>query len=99
MYFFVPNLYQHPLSIGLWIERSEVGRDRWARRNQRGAPSGRGYHSPNHRAYRYYDRIRARFAHRFRAAGEVESMKVILLYPEFPDTVWSIKHVLKFIRK
>jgi radical SAM superfamily enzyme YgiQ (UPF0313 family) len=26
-------------------------------------------------------------------------MKVLLLYPEFPDTFWSFKHVLKFIRK
>jgi hypothetical protein len=27
------------------------------------------------------------------------SMKVLLLYPEFPDTFWSFKHALKFIRK
>ena len=26
-------------------------------------------------------------------------MKVLLLYPEFPDTFWSFKHVLKFIHK
>lgn len=26
-------------------------------------------------------------------------MNVILLYPEFPDTFWSFKHALKFIRK
>ncbi|MEZ5277908.1 MAG: B12-binding domain-containing radical SAM protein [Opitutaceae bacterium] len=26
-------------------------------------------------------------------------MRVLLLYPEFPDTFWSFKHVLKFIRK
>jgi radical SAM superfamily enzyme YgiQ (UPF0313 family) len=26
-------------------------------------------------------------------------MKALLLYPEFPDTFWSFKHVLKFIRK
>jgi len=26
-------------------------------------------------------------------------MNVLLLYPEFPDTFWSFKHVLKFIRK
>lgn len=26
-------------------------------------------------------------------------MKVLLLYPEFPDTFWSFKHALKFIRK
>ena len=25
-------------------------------------------------------------------------MKVLLLYPEFPDTFWSFKHALKFIR-
>ena len=25
--------------------------------------------------------------------------KVLLLYPEFPDTFWSFKHALKFIRK
>lgn len=26
-------------------------------------------------------------------------MKILLLYPEFPDTFWSLKHALKFIRK
>lgn len=26
-------------------------------------------------------------------------MNVILIYPEFPDTFWSFKHALKFIRK
>ena len=26
-------------------------------------------------------------------------MKTLLLYPEFPDTFWSFKHALKFIRK
>lgn len=26
-------------------------------------------------------------------------MKVLLLYPEFPDTFWSFKHALKFVRK
>lgn len=26
-------------------------------------------------------------------------MKVLLVYPEFPDTFWSFKHALKFIRK
>src|SRR5512141_174044 len=26
-------------------------------------------------------------------------MKILLLYPEFPDTFWSFKHALKFIRK
>jgi radical SAM superfamily enzyme YgiQ (UPF0313 family) len=26
-------------------------------------------------------------------------MNVVLLYPEFPDTFWSFKHALKFIRK
>ncbi|MFH1524939.1 MAG: DUF4070 domain-containing protein, partial [Chloroflexota bacterium] len=29
---------------------------------------------------------------------EIE-MKILLLYPEFPDTFWSFKHALKFIRK
>jgi len=28
-----------------------------------------------------------------------EPMNVLLLYPEFPDTFWSFKHALKFIRK
>jgi radical SAM superfamily enzyme YgiQ (UPF0313 family) len=27
------------------------------------------------------------------------AMKVLLIYPEFPDTFWSFKHALKFIRK
>jgi len=27
------------------------------------------------------------------------SMKVLLIYPEFPDTFWSFKHALQFIRK
>jgi hypothetical protein len=26
-------------------------------------------------------------------------MNALLLYPEFPDTFWSFKHALKFIRK
>lgn len=26
-------------------------------------------------------------------------MNVLLLYPEFPDTFWSMKHALKFVRK
>jgi radical SAM superfamily enzyme YgiQ (UPF0313 family) len=26
-------------------------------------------------------------------------MKILLLYPGFPDTIWSFKHVFKFIRK
>lgn len=26
-------------------------------------------------------------------------MRTLLLYPEFPDTFWSFKHALKFIRK
>ncbi|NTW44801.1 MAG: cobalamin B12-binding domain-containing protein, partial [Anaerolineaceae bacterium] len=26
-------------------------------------------------------------------------MKILLLYPEFPDTFWSFKHALKFIDK
>ncbi len=26
-------------------------------------------------------------------------MRVLLLYPEFPDTFWSFKHALKFVRK
>jgi hypothetical protein len=26
-------------------------------------------------------------------------MKVLLVYPEFPDTFWSFKHALQFIRK
>ena len=28
-----------------------------------------------------------------------ENMKILLVYPEFPDTFWSFKHALKFIRK
>ena len=27
------------------------------------------------------------------------SMKILFLYPEFPDTFWSFKHALKFVRK
>ena len=26
-------------------------------------------------------------------------MKVLLVYPSIPDTFWSFKHILKFIRK
>ncbi|HQG47115.1 MAG TPA: cobalamin-dependent protein, partial [bacterium] len=26
-------------------------------------------------------------------------MRVLLLYPEFPDTFWSFKHALRFVRK
>jgi hypothetical protein len=26
-------------------------------------------------------------------------MNVLLVYPQFPDTFWSFKHALKFIRK
>lgn len=32
-------------------------------------------------------------------AGYDLRMNVLLLYPEFPDTFWSFKHALKFIRK
>ena len=28
-----------------------------------------------------------------------KKLKVLLLYPEFPDTFWSFKHALKFVRK
>ncbi len=27
------------------------------------------------------------------------SLRILLVYPEFPDTFWSFKHALKFIRK
>src|SRR5512132_4037892 len=27
------------------------------------------------------------------------ALKILLAYPEFPDTFWSFKHALKFIRK
>lgn len=30
---------------------------------------------------------------------EGESMRVLLIYPEYPDTFWSFKHALKFIHK
>ena len=26
-------------------------------------------------------------------------MNILLIYPEFPETFWSFKHALKFIRK
>ena len=26
-------------------------------------------------------------------------MNILLIYPKFPDTFWSFKHALKFIRK
>ncbi len=26
-------------------------------------------------------------------------MKILMIYPEFPDTFWSFKHALRFIRK
>ncbi|HOH92156.1 MAG TPA: B12-binding domain-containing radical SAM protein, partial [Anaerolineaceae bacterium] len=26
-------------------------------------------------------------------------MKILMIYPEFPDTFWSFKHALSFIRK
>ena len=26
-------------------------------------------------------------------------MRILLVYPEFPDTFWSFKHALKFVRK
>ena len=29
----------------------------------------------------------------------ISNVKVLLLYPEFPDTFWSFKHALKFVRK
>jgi len=28
-----------------------------------------------------------------------QAINVLLLYPEFPDTFWSFKHALEFIRK
>jgi radical SAM superfamily enzyme YgiQ (UPF0313 family) len=30
---------------------------------------------------------------------EAKAMHVLLVYPEFPDTFWSFKHALRFIRK
>jgi len=33
------------------------------------------------------------------AAVEEATLKVLLVYPEFPDTFWSFKHALKFIHK
>jgi len=27
------------------------------------------------------------------------ALKILLVYPEFPDTFWSFKHALKFIQK
>jgi radical SAM superfamily enzyme YgiQ (UPF0313 family) len=29
----------------------------------------------------------------------LSSMNILLIYPEFPDTFWSFKHALKFVRK
>ena len=26
-------------------------------------------------------------------------MNILLIYPEFPDTFWSFKHALEFVRK
>ena len=26
-------------------------------------------------------------------------LKILLVYPEFPDTFWSFKHALKFVHK
>jgi radical SAM superfamily enzyme YgiQ (UPF0313 family) len=36
---------------------------------------------------------------KFPNATKVKTMKILLIYPEFPDTFWSFKHALKFIRK
>jgi radical SAM superfamily enzyme YgiQ (UPF0313 family) len=33
------------------------------------------------------------------APGSIPIMNVLLIYPEFPDTFWSFKHALRFIRK
>ncbi len=30
---------------------------------------------------------------------EEKQLKILLVYPEFPDTFWSFKHALKFVRK
>jgi radical SAM superfamily enzyme YgiQ (UPF0313 family) len=32
-------------------------------------------------------------------AGRKRAVRVLLLYPEFPDTFWSFRHALKFLRK
>jgi radical SAM superfamily enzyme YgiQ (UPF0313 family) len=34
-----------------------------------------------------------------KSPSEGNQMNVLLIYPEFPDTFWSFKHALKFIRK
>ena len=31
--------------------------------------------------------------------NEVHKMKILLVYPEYPDTFWSFKHALKFVSK
>ena len=30
---------------------------------------------------------------------KASSLRILLVYPEFPDTFWSFKHALKFVRK
>ncbi len=35
----------------------------------------------------------------FKKSSSIRPMKVLLLYPEFPDTFWSFKHAVKFIHK
>jgi len=35
----------------------------------------------------------------YRNEDHEAKMKILLIYPEFPDTFWSFKHALRFIRK
>ena len=35
----------------------------------------------------------------FKKSSSIRPMKVLLLYPEFPETFWSFKHAVKFIHK
>lgn len=53
--------------------------------------------NPDKKATYCYEKRRNRFLNFFIMGGEF--VKVLLIYPEFPDTFWSFKHALKFIRK
>jgi len=58
--------------------------------------SDRPIDNPEKKATYCLDKRRNRFLN---IPGDKPIMKVLLIYPEFPDTFWSFKHALKFIHK
>ncbi len=49
--------------------------------------------------YFVYKQAMQKFLQSFKNVHKESEMKVLLVYPKYPDTFWSLKHALKFIFK